>query len=288
MSPLTTALIAAAAAAIVVALLHRLSWWALRTTLKLAVDLLPLIRRSGAWAHRHPLRAYVAERWPRLYSAIRARLDPHAFAGLPLTLMAAAALYIATLLGGLIEGILEKEPIVRVDLAVQHALGIYRVAPLIDIFLWITALGAGPAICAAALIATGFLWGHRRPAFILPLWVTFLGSQATAYLGKFALARTRPEFIAAASAVTPSFPSGHTTSATAVYGFLAYAIARDLPSARQRFELAYWTAILVLLVGFSRLFLSVHYLSDVLGGLLVGGFWLLVGFALVEWQRARR
>jgi undecaprenyl-diphosphatase len=45
--------------------------------------------------------------------------------------------------------------------------------------------------------------------------------------------------------------------------------------------------VLIALVGFSRMFLSVHYLSDVLAGFLVGGFWLLVGVALTEWLRGR-
>lgn len=286
MSPLTTALALAGVTVVAAALLHRLSWWTLRAGLKLAAALRPVVTKYGGWAYRHPLRAYFATRFPRLYAALQARLDPRAFTGLPLTLMIAAALYIATLLGGLVEDVLEKEAIVHVDLTVQHALSIYRVAPLIDIFLWITALGAGPGICAAAFIATGFLWADRRPAFILPLWITVLGSQATTYLGKFAIARTRPDFIDAVSATTPSFPSGHATATMAVYGFIAYAIARDLPGLRQRFEIAFWTGMVVLLVGFSRLFLSVHYLSDVLSGFLVGAFWLLVGFALVEWRRA--
>jgi undecaprenyl-diphosphatase len=72
----------------------------------------------------------------------------------------------------------------------------------------------------------------------------------------------------------------------AVYGFVAYAIARDLDPARKRFELDFWALVVVALVGFSRIFLSVHYTSDVATGLLVGTFWLLVGFALSEHSRA--
>jgi undecaprenyl-diphosphatase len=71
----------------------------------------------------------------------------------------------------------------------------------------------------------------------------------------------------------------------AVFGFLAYALARDLDRPRQRFEVVFWTAVLIALVGFSRVFLGVHFLSDVASGFLVGGFWLLVGFTLVEWRR---
>jgi len=95
--------------------------------------------------------------------------------------------------------------------------------------------------------------------------------------------RHRPAIELDVTVVTSSFPSGHATAAVAVYGFLAYAIARVLPNARERFEVAYWTAVLILFVGFSRIFLGVHYLTDVIGGFLVGGFWLLVGFTMSEW-----
>ncbi|NBB99831.1 MAG: phosphatase PAP2 family protein, partial [Bacteroidetes bacterium] len=71
--------------------------------------------------------------------------------------------------------------------------------------------------------------------------------------------------------------------AMAVYGFIAYIVCRaEGMAAWQRFEVAYWTAVLISVIGFSRMFLGVHYASDVAAGLLVGGFWLLVGFAFAE------
>lgn len=68
----------------------------------------------------------------------------------------------------------------------------------------------------------------------------------------------------------------------AVYGFIAYAIARAMPEFRERFEVVYCATVLIVLIGFSRMYLGVHYLTDVLGGFLVGGFWLLIGFGITE------
>ena len=118
----------------------------------------------------------------------------------------------------------------------------------------------------------------------MALWVTCLGALATTSVGKLLIGRHRPEIELDVTVVTSSFPSGHATAAVAVYGFLAYAIARVLPSIRERFEVAYWTAILILLIGLSRILLGVHFLTDVIGGLLVGGFWLLIGFTIAEWN----
>lgn len=282
--------IALAATAIVgtLFLLHWLSWGTLRLTVRAAQRIPPELWGLRAQIHDHPFRARFMARFPRFYGFLEARLTPRPFTGLPLTLLALGACYFAALFGGLVEDVLTGDRIVGVDTTINNALACWRTPTLLVIFHWITGLAASPALCAVALAVTGLLWGNQRGAFIIPLWITFLGSQATSYISKYALGRPRPELLEAAVALTPSFPSGHTTGAAAVYGFLAYAITRDFPpGGRPQFEVAFWAMILISFIGFSRLFLSQHYLSDVVAGLLVGGFWLLVGFALSEWIRGR-
>jgi undecaprenyl-diphosphatase len=270
---------------VVVLLLRQLAWFVWRLLVHVARGMSPHLRDWGELSHVHPLRAALTARWPRLYEAMVRRSSPHKFSGLPLTLLAVAALYVLGLIGGLIEDLLQREGIVSFDLAINNFFGPYRTGPLLEVFLWLTALGSSPAIVAVGVVATGFLWADRRAFFVGPLWITFLGAQVTTWAGKLLIGRERPTFIEAVSAVLPSFPSGHATAAMAVYGFLAYALARDVPSARARFELAFWAAVLIALIGFSRIFLSLHYASDVVSGFLVGGFWLLVGFALAEFAR---
>ena len=207
-----------------------------------------------------------------------------AFTGLPLMLMVFATFYIVALLVGLTREVLEADETLRFDEAVNAALTPWRQKPLIGVFLWITALGSGPALSAVAMTATAFLWADRRANLIIPLWVAFLGAQLTTWVGKYAIDRHRPEFIEGLSAMSPSFPSGHATGAMAVYGFLAYAITRDLSDWSPRFEAAFWSAVLIIIIGFSRMYLSAHYLTDIVAGFLVGGFWLLVAFAMAEWR----
>ena len=137
-----------------------------------------------------------------------------------------------------------------------------------------------------SIVASAFLLAHGPAGYVLPIWLTVVGSQVTTYLGKFIIARPRPEFLLDVTASSPSFPSGHTTGAMAVYGIIAYTILRDVSSPRARFDVAYIAAVLILLVAFSRIFLSVHFPSDVAAGLLVGLFWLLAGIALAEIRRA--
>ncbi|MFN2374082.1 MAG: phosphatase PAP2 family protein [Cyclonatronaceae bacterium] len=226
--------------------------------------------------------------FPEMIRWLQARLTPSQYTGLPLTLIVFGALYIAALFGGLVEELLETDELVRLDKEINQHIGQIRTDGMISIFIWITDLGGSVALVAVALVTTGLLYAYRRRHMIAPLWLTILGSQITTYVGKYMLARQRPEFVSEVAAATPSFPSGHATSAMAVYGFIAYIVARDLMTTRQHFEIIYWTAVLITLIGFSRMFLGLHYASDVAAGFLVGGFWLLLGFALTEYKNHQR
>lgn len=267
-------------------LLHLLAWRMVRHLAITASNWAPRIRNWPAWARTRPVRAWVRLRFPRSYAILAARLNPRDFTGLPLTLFVLAAAYVALLLSGLVEEVLEADNVLRFDESVNALFLPWRANPLLlDAFLWITALGSGPALTAVAATATAFLWTSGRHRAIVPLWIAFLGAQATTWAGKHAIARDRPEFIEVVTATSPSFPSGHATGAMAVFGFLAYVLVRDLPWTRARFAIVYWTGTLILLIGFSRMFLSVHYTTDIASGFLVGVFWLLVAFALAEWAR---
>lgn len=254
---------------------HQLGWLALRR-------LVVVLGRVPAWLRRRALYARLGERYPGLKARLAARLSPAVFTGLPLTLVAVLSLLLLMALAGIVDAVLEDEDIAAIDNAINAALAPARDRVLLAIFLWLTDLGAGPAITAVAITATGFLWVAGRTRLILSLWLTLLGAQGTSWAAKYIIGRERPAFIDVASAGSPSFPSGHSTASMAVYGFLAYALARHRRSLRARYELAFWAALLIALIGFSRMLLSVHYASDVLSGFIVGSVWLLLGIAVAE------
>lgn len=275
------------AAILTIVILHEVGWRVLTLVLRIAPHVPGTVAKSRAWARSRPLRAYLAQRFPTFAAFVARRVNTRSAIGLPLTLLILAALYLAALFSGLTQEVLEAEGIMTVDNGVNAAFAPARVEPLVSAFQWITALGSSPSVIAAAIIAAGFLWSQRRYHFILPLCVTSFGALATVSIGKFLVARDRPAFTLDVTAEFSSFPSGHSTAAMAVYGFIAYAIARVLPGIRERFEVTYWTMVLVGFIGLSRIYLGVHYLSDVIGGFIVGTFWLLIGFTIAEWGEAR-
>lgn len=231
---------------------------------------------------------YIGQRFPRLHRFLVARLRRDRFGGLPLTLVVIAMAYLLALFGGLVEELFESHEITAFDTAVAGALEPLRTPITVAVFTWITSLGDSGALVSAVAATTGLLWAGGRSRVLFPLWLTVLGSQATTWIGKYALFRPRPDFITEVTAFSPSFPSGHATGATAVYGFLAYIIMRGRHRMEERFELAYWAAVMALLIGFSRVFLGVHYASDVVAGWLVGLLWLLAGIAVTELRLRKR
>jgi undecaprenyl-diphosphatase len=80
-----------------------------------------------------------------------------------------------------------------------------------------------------------------------------------------------------------SFPSGHAIMAVTFYGLLIYILQHNIPVDWMRWIVTALMIALILMIGFSRIYLRVHYASDVLGGFIIGLFWLLISLAVLKW-----
>lgn len=172
-----------------------------------------------------------------------------------------------------------KAAIVLADARVANFLVGFRSTELTKIFLWITLLGKWQVVLIFVFSTIGILWLRRKRAYIAPLLFALLGSEIFIWLGKIIFHRTRPE-----AAVYPeasfSFPSGHATIAVVFYGFLTYILIHNKKRWNTKASLFFLGAIILFFIGFSRLYLGVHYLSDVLGGYLLGMLWLIVAISI--------
>jgi membrane-associated phospholipid phosphatase len=246
------------------------------------------VRMSRHWVRDRPVVALFEQRFPRAFRFISARLRTKQFDGLPLTLMVIFALYLVALFGGLVQELHEAEGLVRLDNAVDRWFDAHRVQPFIDAMTWLTLWGEGPTTTIVGLVASLLWWSSRRGHLVIPFWICMLGAQVTTWSAKYIIARDRPANWDLIEAHSPAFPSGHATSAISVYGFIAYSVWRTIQTKpRARFEVVFWGAVAIALIGFSRIYLSVHFLSDVASGYLVGGFWLAVGVVVTEWRTER-
>jgi membrane-associated phospholipid phosphatase len=133
---------------------------------------------------------------------------------------------------------------------------------------WPALTAIGLVLCAAEFVASG------EVAFAVVLSATQLLSQGTANVMKEVLRRTRPDDWLYHQELGFSFPSGHATTAVVFFGGLVM-LAASLPvSPELRLSAVILPAIFVAGIPWSRLALSAHYATDVLGGLLLGGGWL--------------
>lgn len=228
-------------------------------------------------------------RWPRTGAWLRARLDYRQFTGLPLTALVVLGLHLFGLGGALVEELYEDNELQRLDERMHQNLGWLREPRFVALFAWLTTFGDPQSLIAAGLVAGAFLLAHRQYGLLTGLLLSVAGSQLATLLGKYVIDRPRPEVVTFVEAATPSFPSGHTTGAMAVYGFIAYAVARVARIPRLRFEIVFAACMLVALVALSRVVIGVHYLSDIAAGLVNGAFWVVAGIAVAEWlARGRR
>ena len=152
----------------------------------------------------------------------------------------------------------------------------------------VTALGYYQVVLPllAAAVLAFYVKGWRLSATLLVV-STAGGSLLTAVL-KAVFGRARPElFDSGYTASFYSFPSGHATVAVGFYGALTLILAYRL-SGIARWAVAVCGVLLVLLIGFSRLYLGVHYPTDVLAGYLAAPLWVIfVGIVYVAWLSIR-
>ena len=148
----------------------------------------------------------------------------------------------------------------------------------------VTALGGTVVITIVTLSSAGFLLLSGKRGAALYVVVAIAGSTLISFLVKAGLERPRPDlFPHGAPVYTASFPSGHATGAAATYLTLGALLARFQAHRRLKVYLLTLAVILTLLIGLSRLYLGVHWPSDVVAGWTLGASW-----ALLCWLVARQ
>jgi membrane protein DedA with SNARE-associated domain/membrane-associated phospholipid phosphatase len=225
----------------------------------------------------HPPVARLRTRYDAQLGWLLRRLTPGQYLGLHLTVGLLAAAGGLWLFGGIAEDVLTGDPIVRFDRALDDYLHAHATPALTTFFLIVTALGSIEAMVLLGVVVATFLAWGRRWLFLGSWLAAVAGSAFLNHVLKGLFERPRPHFehpLLVESSF--SFPSGHAMESFVVYGMLAYLAVLALRSWESRVAVVFEAALLVVLIGFSRMYLGVHYFSDVLAGYAAGGVWLSV------------
>ena len=221
-----------------------------------------------AWGQAHPVMGEIAG----------ALADPNHPETRGLSILA-SLLVVTSILFALLVGLLPEGGVhTTIDLTVLQTLQSLRSPWADELMVYSTRLadtGVMIALSVGVLLFL-FLSGHRRTAGYWLAAVLF--SSLSAYLLKLGMQISRPDVIAQRPG-SFSFPSGHTLYSVVLYGFLSVLIARPLPD-RWRWLPYSLAGLLILAVATSRLYLGVHWLSDVAGSITLGLAWVaLLGLA---------
>jgi undecaprenyl-diphosphatase len=223
----------------------------------------------------------------RIPARIRRRLDPAERFGLRLTLFGAAIALVAIPFATLLFEVLLRGPVVRLDARMANTLNDvvagrgWAVAAL-ETISW---AGRVPFLVAVVVGALLHLLRRRQRRLAVFLVLTSFGGSILDTVVKAAVNRPRPVVDhPVATALGKSFPSGHAMSSLITYGALLLVYLPLVPPARRHATSA-GVVVLVLAIGASRLLLGVHFLSDVLGGWILGLAWLLAAVAAFETWR---
>jgi membrane protein DedA with SNARE-associated domain/membrane-associated phospholipid phosphatase len=221
--------------------------------------------------------AWTRERFPRQSAWFARRLDTDSPTGFALSLVVVAGVICGWVFVGLTQDVVAHEEAVLTDPGVMRFVVAHRTPTVTAFMTHVTWLGSNAVLVPFVVIVGAYLLlktKDRRPVVLLV--AALVGANAAYHVVKPLVARDRPpEALHLISVSGFAFPSGHATAAIAVYGATAIALTGGIG---RRWKVGVWclAGVIVTLVAVSRVYLGVHWWTDVAAGLALGGAWLCV------------
>ncbi len=254
---------------------------------RLADLVVVIVRPLRALADR-PREAAIGRRVAPRLAFLRDPPSPRASPGLRLTICALLFVGASWAFGGIADDVARGGPLTVVDSHVAVWLHVRATRGMVWAMGAVTDVGDPDLLLAVAGVAALYMAWTRSWYRLLTLALAILGGTALEELLKAAFHRPRPRFPDPIDIFQGySFPSGHALVAALFFGVLAAFAAESLPGWRRAAAVA-GAVLAALLVGFSRMYLGAHYLSDVLGGFAAGAAWLALCLIAVDALRRHR
>ncbi|MBL0327525.1 MAG: phosphatase PAP2 family protein [Cytophagaceae bacterium] len=204
----------------------------------------------------------LAAEYPRFYQFISNRLFTKKFNGLPFTFLTIVFVANLLLFNEIAESIENAEWMLAIDNSFAKYLFNNRNTMLANSFFYFSKFGSYQFIIPFALVVISLFIFQKRFIYVISLMIALAGTGLTSLLSKIYFHRVRPVDFSFYNESSYSFPSGHAMYAVAFYGLLFYIII--LHTKKYQLLWAIASIAFIFLIGFSRLYLVVHFLSDVL------------------------
>jgi membrane protein DedA with SNARE-associated domain/membrane-associated phospholipid phosphatase len=221
------------------------------------------------------------DRYERQIAFLVRRFDPRARFGLSLTIGLAIVVAFGLAFGELVDEVIERDT-GFIDGPILRFLTEARSPEVTTMMRAVTYVGG--AVAALVIMTTAIVVAFRKTkSFRQPAFLAFclVGALGLSPVIKLMVQRPRPDLSPVFDAGGLAFPSGHATTSAIVFGSLAYVLTRH-QSWRTNVWLWAVAGMMAFLIGFSRLYLGVHWTTDVIGGWTLGLMWVALGVVVTD------
>ncbi|MBI5754032.1 LssY C-terminal domain-containing protein [Candidatus Peregrinibacteria bacterium] len=220
---------------------------------------------------------------PAFFIWLNNRFSKRIPTGLKLTMFIAIALLFLFLFLGIAEDVIFKNQIVGIDHRILNLLPSIRTTEQNLFFSFVTFLGNWQSIVLAVILTILLLLRKKQIFSGILFCSTVLFTEGLAFILKIGIGRSRPEQVfSLINADSFSFPSGHAILATVTYGFITYLLIKSFRHSLSKILIFLGYIFSVTLIALSRIYLGVHYLSDVLASITLGFFILSISIGFAE------
>lgn len=185
--------------------------------------------------------------------------------------------------------LISRNNIVSIDRAIIGFIQGLETPSLTAIMKFFTLIGSTKGIVVIAIIALLFLYivlKHRSELVLFTIVIA--GSPLLNGILKNFFHRARPDLHRLIEIGGYSFPSGHAMNAMTVYGIITFLLWRHIPNRLGRTILVIISSIFIFMIGTSRIYLGVHYPSDIIGGYFASCFWLVTAIWFYQRYKEKR
>ena len=263
------------------------SGWCIKQLLQLSGSLYKFLERLNRSIHESVWYSRLSLRHPKTFGFLEGRLSLSKDWGLAATFGFSCALFFFCLCMAILWDVHTRDNWYTFDLSMVNLLAELRTRGADNFFLIVTHLGAAPVISTVVVLAAGACYFSRQHKSMFVIVGSVVFSTLGAELLEFVFRRNRPDLaLHLVEAHGFSFPSTHATVAFALFGSLYYWLWNHPGVLRVRASLAFLLLLAAFLVGFSRIYLGVHYPSDVVSGFCLGFAGVLTcGTIAANWKR---
>jgi undecaprenyl-diphosphatase len=231
--------------------------------------------------------------WDRLVSYLKSgssgiirfagrRIDRNRLTGLKLTLAFSVFIICFSILTAIVLDVVRTDVVNNSDLRIISYLYIFRTPGMVEFFSWIGVLGNIWVVVTLGVVITLIMWLVKESGYVLPIWLGIAGSYICNLTGGVFFRRPLPEMPAVAEHVY-YFPSAYSSVSLMFYGYIIYFVLKVSQNIRTKLNAVFILIPVIILVGFSRIYLGVHYFSDIEAGWALGMLWLIVSILIAEY-----